>query len=113
MDRSDVITLISNTFTVDDYGVHKPVSTERDVFCNVQSVSGSEYFQGAANGMKPEYRFTMFKHDYQGEETVRYHSKLYTIYRTFEGRNDTLELYAEARRGALYGTVSSNSGSSE
>lgn len=100
MDRSEVITLVSQTFTPDEYGVHQPASSYREVFCSVQSVSADEFFQGAANGMKPEYRFTMFKYDYAGEETVIFNGKEFTVYRTFEGRNDTIELYAERRRGS-------------
>lgn len=100
MDRSEVITLVSQTYTVDEYGVHQPTPTQRDVFCNVQSVSANEFFSGAQNSIKPEYRFTMFKYDYEGEETVIFNGKSYTIYRTFEGRDDTIELYAERRRGS-------------
>lgn len=100
MDRSEVITLVSQTYTPDEYGVHQPASSYREVFCSVQSVSADEFFQGAANGMKPEYRFTMFKYDYNGEETVIFNDKAYTIYRTFQGRDDTIELYAERRRGS-------------
>ena len=100
MDRSEVITLVSQTYTSDEYGVHQPSSSQRDVFCSVQSVSADEFFRGAANGMKPEYRFTMFKYDYDGEETVIFNGKQFTIYRTFEGRNDMIELYAERRRGS-------------
>ena len=100
MDRSDVIKLVAYTYTVDEYGVHIPAATKREVYCNVQSVSASEFFQGAANGIKPEYRFTMFKYDYQGEEIVEYKNTAYTVYRTYEGRNDTIELYAEQRKGS-------------
>lgn len=100
MDRSEVITLISQTYTADEYGVHQPTPTQRDVFCNVQSVSANEFFSGAQNGIKPEYRFTMFKYDYEGEETVTYKGTAYTIYRTYEGRDDMIELYAEKRRGS-------------
>ena len=99
MDRSAVCSLISKTHVSDVYGVMRPQETSREVYCNVQSVSASEFFQGGLNGLKPEYRFTMFKYDYNGEEIVEYNGVRYTIYRTYEGRNDTIELYAEKRKG--------------
>ena len=49
--------------------------------------------------MNPEYRFTMFAPDYEGERTVKYHGKAYSIYRTYLGRTDTIELYAERKGG--------------
>lgn len=41
----------------------------------------------------------MFFGDYQGEKTVEYNGVTYGIYRTYLGRNDTIELYAERKGG--------------
>lgn len=108
MDRSDVISLIAVTTSRDDYGVMRKIETKRDVFCNVSSVTQTEFFEGGRNGLNPEYRFTMFRHDYEDEPMVEYLNKRYSVYRTYIGRNDTIELYTE-RKGGTNGT-GNNSG---
>lgn len=100
MDRSTPIYLISQTYTEDSYGVLKPTRTKRLVYANVTSVSASEWFEGGRNGLNPEYRMTLFKYDYEGEEVVEYLTNQYAIYRTYEGRTDTIELYCQKRKGS-------------
>ena len=99
MDRSDVLTLVGETLAQDDFGVWRATRTERDVFCSVESVTRSEYFQGGKNGLVPELKFIVFFGDYDGEETAIYDGKAYGIYRTYRGKNDRLELYAERKGG--------------
>lgn len=101
MDRSQIITLISYPRTQDTNGVWRDSApVERTVYCQVDSVTRAEFFEGGRNGLNPEYRFTMFFGDYNGERTVRYNGVLYSIYRTFHARTDEIELYAERRAGA-------------
>ena len=99
MDRSDVITLISITQAQDDYGVWRETEQGRDVYCQVDSVTRAEFFEGGRSGLNPEFKFTVFYADYQGEKTLVYNGKAYSIYRTYMGRNDYLELYAERKGG--------------
>lgn len=99
MDRSDTIKLISQAMTQDAFGVWRPRETSRTVFCQVNSVTRSEFFEGGRNGLNPEYEFTVFYDDYEGEPIVEYKGKRYSIYRTYHARNDTLELYAERKGG--------------
>lgn len=100
MDRSEVITLITETTTLDSLNVPTVLAhSERDVFAQVQSVNASEWFEGGRNGLNPEYRFTLFKYDYDGEQIVRYKGTVYQIYRTYERRDDEIELYCEKRKG--------------
>ena len=123
MDRSEVIKLIQETTAQDANGVFQNTgqsvfrdergyiireenNTEitfsqnyREVFCQVDSVTQSEFFEGGRNGLNPEYRFTMFYADYQGERTVEYKQKMYGIYRTYQPRTDIIELYAERKGG--------------
>lgn len=106
MDRSNVITLVSYTKTQDEYGVWRQTPKRRMVYCQVDSVTQTEFFEGGRNGLNPEYRFTCFAYDYEGEEVLEYNSKTYGIYRTYMGRNDQIELYAE-RKGGTNGTVNS------
>lgn len=99
MDRSTPIYLIAETYSEDAYGVMQPQVTKRLVYANVSSVSQSEFFEGGRAGLNPEFRMTMFAFDYAGEKTLEYQDKVFDIYRTFQGRDDTLELYVERKQG--------------
>ena len=99
MDRSEVITLLSTTKEQNDYGVWVETPTSRDVFCQVDSVTRAEFFNGGRNGLNPEFRMTMFFGDYDGEQMLIYNGKSYSVYRTYQGRNDTIELYVERKGG--------------
>lgn len=99
MDRSQVLTLITESKTQDSNGVWQTTTTERDVFCQVDSVTRDEFFEGGRNGLNPEYRFTMFYADYDGERTARYNGNTYGVYRVYHGRTDTIELYVERKGG--------------
>ena len=99
MDRSDVIDLINQRMVKDEYGVWSSEETKRTVFAKVRSVSASEFFDGGRNGLNPEYQFTMFGPDYQGERVVEYNSERFGVYRTYKTRNDMVELYVERKGG--------------
>lgn len=99
MDRSCIINLIKTTRTQDEYGVWREAEVSRQVFAQVDSVTRSEFFNAGRAGLNPEYRFTIFFADYEGEETVEYERKRYGIYRTYHRRDDVLELYAEKKGG--------------
>ena len=99
MDRSTPVYLIKQTYTEDAYGVLQPTTARRLVFANVTSVSLDEWAEGGRNGLNPEYRVRMFGPDYQGEEIAEINGKQYGIYRTYQGRNDVLELYVERKKG--------------
>lgn len=107
MDRSEVITLLGETQTQNEFGVWVPERTSKDVFCQVDSVTRAEFFEGGRNGLNPEFRFTVFFGDYNGETEVIFKDKPYSVYRTYQGRNDELELYVE-RKGGSNGANSSN-----
>lgn len=99
MDKSDVITLIKRTFESNEYGVRIPSETSREVFCHVDSVTSNEFFNGGEYGLKPVYRFTMFQYDFENEEICEFNGERYTIYRTYIGTNDEIELYVEKKKG--------------
>lgn len=100
MDRSNVCKLVSSAKTQNDYGVWVETLTEREVFCSVDSVTRAEFFEGGRNGLNPELRITMFYADYEDETLLIYDNKTYSVYRTFLGRNDTIELYVERKGGS-------------
>lgn len=99
MDRSTPIMLLSTTKAQDAYGVWVESPTSRMVFCQVDSVTRAEFFDGGRNGLNPEYRMTMFFGDYNGEKLLFYNGQTYSVYRTYQGKNDTIELYVERKGG--------------
>lgn len=99
MDRSDVLTLIGTTKAQNAYGIWESTETEREVFCNVGSVTRAEFFEGGRNGLNPQYVFTVFFGDYDGETICEYNGQRYGIYRTYHSQTDELELYAERKGG--------------
>lgn len=100
MDKSDVLKLIGQSYERDDNGVMQLVdTTEREIFCQVESITRNEFFEAGRNGMNPEYKFLIFFGDYQNERVVEYDGKRYAVYRTFRGKNDVIELYVERQGG--------------
>lgn len=96
---TDVLTLIAPTVTTDQYGNEEYTDVETTVFCEVDSITQSEFYQAANTELNPEYKFTIFFGDYDGQPLVKYHGVRYAIYRTYRA-DDNLELYAERKIGA-------------
>ena len=96
---NDVLKLFTTTYTKDKYGVDIPTNTEREIFCNVQSVTRAEFFEAGRNGLNPDYVFTVFKGDYQNERTLEYNGLTYGVYRTYMTDDDYIELYVERKGG--------------
>ena len=88
----EMLMLVSSQFTTDDIGNEIPVLSEREIFCDCLSISQSEYFGCAQNGLKPEYVFRIWSDEYGGEELVKYKNVLYSVYRTYKSKDYT-ELY--------------------
>lgn len=99
MDRSNICTLIGETYTADSIGQMVATEVTSQVYCNVQSVSQSEWFNGSQNGLRPELKITMFAPDYEGQKTVEFEGERYGIYRTYLRQDELLELYLERKTG--------------
>lgn len=99
MDRSDVISLIETLTEQDENGVWQKRYSSRQVFCQVQSISQREFYEGGRNGLNPEFKFTLFFGDYNDESTLIYKGQTYAIYRTYLRKDDLLELYCERKGG--------------
>lgn len=102
MDRSDVAYLVTKEYEADEYGVMQEDTDTELIYVQVDSVTASEWFEGGRNGLNPELRFTAFRYDYAGQEEILYNGNYYRIYRTYLGRDDTIELYAERRKGSAH-----------
>lgn len=95
-----VIKLLETTKERDNRGVWRETLTPREVFAQIHSVTRSEFFEGGRNGLNPEFQFTVFQGDYNGESVCEYEGRTYAIYRTYivPGR-DYIELYVERQGG--------------
>lgn len=110
MDRSNTIDLISVTYAEDSIGQKIAVETQRTVFCAVDSISRAEFYDAGRNGLKPEYRITLFAPDYNREEALILNGVRYGIIRTYQNRNETIELYVERLTGELNGEDAESDG---
>lgn len=99
MKIADVITLLPSGYAPDAIGQMIPSTQGRDVMCEMESVSASEFFAGGQIGLKPEWRATVFAGDYNGENAAVYKGEYYSIYRTYRADLDRVELYMEKRHG--------------
>lgn len=99
MDRSDIISLIETLTEQDEFGVWQKRYTSRQVFCQVESVSQREFYEAGRNGLNPALKFTLFFGDYNNEPTLIYKGMTYAIYRTYQRKDDLLELYCERKGG--------------
>lgn len=102
MDRTAILTLISEEQVQDELGVWHTTTSERDVFCEVNSVTRSEFFEGGRNGLNPEFELRMLASDYDGERICVLNEKQYAIYRTYLRKDDMIELYV-IRKGGTNG----------
>lgn len=99
MDKSRILTLISTTYTKDALMQQVPQEKSTDVFCDVTSVSAEEMLAAGQSGLRPEWRVIMFAYDYNGQQIVELNGVRYSVYRTYLGRNETIELYLERKAG--------------
>lgn len=100
----DVIYLISQSYTTNEYGVRVPVEDKKRVFAKILSVSRAEFFDGGRNGLNPQLRFDVFASDYNEEAIIEYKGNRYAVYRVYlDVNSDYLELYTE-RKGGTNGT---------
>lgn len=96
----DVISLGTPTVTEDDLGNQQRTYEYRDVFAEVKSISQSEFYTAAQNGLKPALRFVLSDYaDYCGEDVVLYSGQQYHVLRTFRSGMQ-LELTVEKRTEA-------------
>jgi hypothetical protein len=92
MVKADVIYLITEQESA--HGVHAPVErTERMVYCQIRSVTRSEFYTALNAGIQPEYVFVLaVAEEYQGERHVRYRDQIFDVVRTYVTEEDGIEL---------------------
>lgn len=99
MNLAEKISLLTSEYTQDDIGQWSETVTKTDVFAIVSSITMSEFYQAGMQGMKPEYRMTVWMTEYKGQENLEYNGKTYSIYRTYRRDDGRIELYVTERKG--------------
>lgn len=95
----DVLVLIRQDMTADAYGVMRPTNVRRQVYCKVGSITRNEFYNAGRSGLNPDFMFTVFAADYNGESVCEYRGKTYSIYRTYLNNSDYIELYVQREGG--------------
>lgn len=97
MKRYDVIELIKETPSV--HGVfEEPIQETRTVFCEVRSVSRSEWYSAQAQNIQADIIFVLsVDADYEAEKELIYHNQKYRVIRTYIN-DDGIELTCELSR---------------
>ena len=83
----------------DAEGVYRDRSeTRRTILARMDDVTRAEFFAAGQNGMRAEFKFTVFPAEYEGN------GNRYAIYRTYQvPGTDDLELYAQREAGVTRG----------
>lgn len=90
----EIISLISVIDSETLSGGFIESKTLRQVFANRKSVKQNEFYQAAQAGLKPEIVFVIRSIDYEDEGLLSYNGLEYTIIRTFETKDEMIELVA-------------------
>lgn len=95
---TDVLKLIARAINIDQYGREVYTETEKEVYCEVDSITRNEFYAAENTELNPECKFVVFFGDYEGESIVEYNGNRYSVYRTFR-TSDYMELYCERKVG--------------
>ena len=92
MIRDSVITLIAESKAA--HGVHDSATeTSREVFCQVYSVTRSEFYAALNIGVRPELIFKLsVREEYQEERLASFEGTRYEIIRSYETNDGGVEL---------------------
>lgn len=97
---NEILTLIQQTKSTDEYGDPIISETFREVLCRETSIGQTEFYQAHANGLKPEIKLVIADYlDYNGEQLLRYtpmgqtKEQLFRVLRTFRNGQE-LEITA-------------------
>lgn len=97
------VQLISITYTQDDIGQQIETPTYRKVYAAKKSVPQSEFYDAGQTSIKPSAVFIVRTGEYKGETKLRYPATdsgtVYSIYRTYDIKDEMTELYAEVKAG--------------
>lgn len=100
MTRECIVTLEVPTYGRDALNQLVKTGTEQiPVYCQIESVSQSEWSAAGINGLKAEYKVTVWADEYRNAVTAILDEVRYSIYRTFQSSEDMIELYLTRKAG--------------
>lgn len=99
MTKIGKVSLITETQTQDSIGQVTTSEATTDVIAEVKSITQSEFMQGKQGGLSPAYVFEVSVFAYSGQKIVVYNGNRYSVYRTYEADENTIELYCEYEVG--------------
>lgn len=79
---NDILTLVGRI--LDDDGYTVKTETRRDVFCRLDSIGRSEFYQAQATDLRPELKFVLADYlDYNDEYLCVHRGAWYRVIRTY------------------------------
>lgn len=100
MTREGTVTLVVPTYGRD--ALKQLIKTGEEllpVFCQIESVIQSEWSAAGINGLKAEYKLTVWADEYRNATAAILDEVRYSIYRTFQPSEDKIELYLTRKAG--------------
>lgn len=94
MRHNKIIKLPVVTITEDEYGNEVEEYTWEKVYANEYSVSSSEFYNAAVNGLRPEKEFEIYSAEYDGQDKFMFEGQQYSIIRT-QGQGEKIRLIGE------------------
>lgn len=87
--------LISIEYTSDEIGNQIETEVRNEVFCNVKSVTRTEFYNAATTNLKPSIVFIVHLYEYNNELKVEYEGVQYRVIRTYMTSTEEIELVCE------------------
>jgi SPP1 family predicted phage head-tail adaptor len=98
----DVADLLTVTTATDAEGISTETYTTRTIFVNKKDVRQSEFYQAAAQGLKPSLMLEILVSEYSDEARLSFEGSVYKIIRTYSKNGERMELVCE-REAAIDG----------
>ena len=100
MTYDNELTLIQLTAIPDEIGNPIVTETKVPILCGLKSISRTEFYNAAANGLKPSYIFVVHPYEYNGETYVEFSEnespkQRYKVIKTYKINFEDLELTCE------------------
>ena len=83
--------LLKEINTLDEFRRSKTTYQEEKVFCNIKSIGQSEFYQAAANGLKPEIKVEIKCVSIDNVTHFKLNNVIYKVLRTYKTQ-DKIEL---------------------
>ena len=90
--KDKIIYLLSFTKTQNAMKDTIKTPVKRLIYADEKSIRQSEHYQAAANGLKPEIMFVVWRQEYDGEASLEYDDVTYNITRVYSPNAKETEL---------------------